>query len=229
MELVLKILTIALIDLVLSGDNAAVIGLAIKNLPLEQRKSAALIGAGGAIVLRVLFTALATLLITVPYLNAIGGVLLLWITWKLLNSDGEEESVKSSNRYWAAIGSIVVADLSMAFDNIMGVAGAAHGHIGLVIFGLALSIPILVIGSNWLATLMNRYPIIIYIGGAVLAHTALTMIMHDKAMDLMHVLGGLTANILIWGVTLAILGYGLMKTQALTGSKQEPAVSKEEE
>jgi YjbE family integral membrane protein len=228
MELVLGVLSIALIDLVLSGDNAAVIGLAIKNLPLEQRKSAAFIGAGGAIVLRVLFTALATLLIAVPYLNAIGGALLLWITWKLLNSDGEEESVKSCNRYWAAIGSIVIADLSMAFDNIMGVAGAANGHIGLVIFGLALSIPILVIGSNWLATLMNRYSIIIYIGGAVLAHTALTMIMHDKALNLGHVLGSLTANILIWGITLAVFGYGLVKTQVLAGPRQEPAVAKEE-
>ncbi|MCL5045987.1 MAG: YjbE family putative metal transport protein, partial [Actinobacteria bacterium] len=150
------VFAIIVIDLALSGDNAAVIGLAIKDLPGEQRRTAAILGAGGAIVLRVIFTALATLLMNVKFINAIGGALLFWITWKLVMHKGGEEHVKSGSRFWGAIWAIIVADLSMAFDNVMGVAGAAHGSVALVIFGLLLSVPILVWGSSWLAAWMNK-------------------------------------------------------------------------
>lgn len=107
MSFLWAILSITIIDLALSGDNAAVIGLAIKNLPQEQRKIAAFIGAGGAILLRVTLTALATLMLRIPYLNAAGGVILIWITWKLLKGDEGEESVKASNRFWSAVGTII--------------------------------------------------------------------------------------------------------------------------
>lgn len=221
MTLVWAVLSITIIDLALSGDNAAVIGLAIKNLPPQQRKTAAFIGAGGAIVLRVTLTALATLLLRIPYLNAIGGVILIWITWKLLTGNEEEENVRSSNRFWSAIGTIIVADLSMAFDNIMGVAGAAHGHVGLMIFGLAVSIPILVLGASWLATMMNRYPIIIYIGGAVLAHTSLAMIFEDHGLALPHYTGQLAATLIPWGVALAVFLWGWVQVRhAQPGTQQ---------
>jgi YjbE family integral membrane protein len=227
--LIMSILSIALIDLVLSGDNAAVIGLAIKDLPDEQRKSAALWGAGGAIVLRILFTIIATVLIAIPYINAIGGVLLLWITWNLLNSDeeGQNDNGKMINRFWQAVGTIILADLSMAFDNIMGVAGAAEGKIYLVIFGLALSIPILVFGSNWLAKLMNKFPIIIYLGGAVLVHTALAMIFHDKALNISHYLKGYTTQIIAWFAAFIVLGIGMLKTGLFTQFSQQVASTKE--
>jgi len=205
--------SIVLIDLALSGDNAAVIGMAIKNLPPKQRKRAAFIGAGGAILLRVIFTAMATILLTIPYLKALGGIILIGITWKLLRKNSKEECVKTCSRFWEAVATIIVADLSMAFDNVMGVAGAAHGSIPLLIFGLALSIPILVIGSSWLAILMNRYPIIIYVGGAVLAHTALAMLFEDKALGLLHYTGEMAGALIPWIMALVILLWGFMQTR----------------
>ena len=207
------VITISIIDLVLSGDNAAVIGLAIRDLPRDLQKKAAIWGAGGAIILRVIFTIFATYLLLVPYLSAIGGVILIWITYKLLDSDESEDHVKTSDKFWGAIGSIIIADLSMAFDNVMGVAGAAHGSVGLVIFGLLLSIPILVLGATWLATMMGRYPIIIYVGAAVLAHTAVAMIFHDKALHLASFIGETGGAILPWLPALAVLIYGMVKTR----------------
>lgn len=205
------ILAITIIDLVLSGDNAAVIGLAVRNLPHDLQKKAAIYGAAGAIVLRVIFTIFATYLLTVPYLSAIGGLILVGITIKLMkHDDGDscDENVKSCDSFWPAIGTIVIADLSMAFDNVMGVAGAAHGSVGLVVFGLLLSVPILVYGATWLATLMGKYPIIIYIGAAVLAHTAFAMIFHDKALHLTLYTGELMGNIIPWALAAAVLAYG---------------------
>jgi len=203
------ILSITIIDLALSGDNAAVIGLAIRDLPLEQRKTASMIGAGGAILLRVIFTALATVLLTIKYISAIGGLLLIYITWKLVShNEEEEEKVGRSDKFWGAVGAIIVADLSMAFDNVMGVAGAAHGSIPLVIFGLLLSVPILIFGSNWLAKWMNRQPFIIYIGAAVLAHTAVAMIFHDKGLGLTNYVGVNLAEIIPWLCALVVLIWG---------------------
>ncbi|HEX7713779.1 MAG TPA: TerC family protein [Bacillota bacterium] len=228
--IIMSILSITLIDLVLSGDNAAVIGLAIKDLPHEERKSAALWGAGGAIVLRVFFTVLATLLLKIPYLNAIGGVILLWITWNLLNShddENQDDHGKTVTKFWKAVGTIILADLSMAFDNIMGVAGAAHGEIYLVIFGLALSIPILVLGASWLATLMEKFPIIIYLGGAVLVHTSLAMIFHDKALYLFHYLNEFTIQIISWLAALSVLAIGVFKIGLFTKSNQQLASTKD--
>jgi len=206
----MAIISISIIDLVLSGDNAAVIGLAIRNLPKEMQRKAAIYGAAGAIVLRVIFTIFATYLLTVPYLSAIGGIILVWITYKLIkHDDGCEENVKSCDKFWPAIGTIIIADLSMAFDNVMGVAGAAHGSVALVIFGLLLSIPILVYGATWLATLMGKYPIIIYIGAAVLAHTSFAMIFHDKALYLTQYTGEFWGNMIPWSLGLLVLVYGV--------------------
>ncbi|BCV20957.1 TerC family protein [Moorella sp. Hama-1] len=224
MSFLWAILSITIIDLALSGDNAAVIGLAIKNLPLQQRKIAAFIGAGGAIVLRVTLTAVATLLLRIPYLNAIGGIILIWITWKLLNGEDSEENVKASNKFWSAVGTIIVADLSMAFDNIMGVAGAAHGHVGLMIFGLAVSIPILVLGASWLATMMNRYPIIIYIGGAVLAHTSLAMIFADHGLGLPNYTGELAATLIPWALAAAVFIWGWLQVRKTGAGHAEKMV-----
>jgi YjbE family integral membrane protein len=204
------VFSIVIIDLALSGDNAAVIGLAIRNLETKQRKKAAAFGAGGAIILRIVFTIIATLLLSIKYLSAVGGVILIFITWKLLQSkDQEKQEVNSSKHFWGAIGTIIIADLSMAFDNVMGVAGAAQGNIPLLIFGLLISIPILVVGSNWLATLMNKYPIIIYIGAGVLAHTALKMIIGDHAIALESYIGHLPAVLIpiLAGLFIVFAGY----------------------
>lgn len=222
------VLGITIIDLALSGDNAAIIGLAIKDLPAGQRKKAAFLGAGGAIVLRVLFTAIATTLLQIPFINALGGLVLVWITWKLVMAEEGREEIKSHGRFWEAVGAIILADLSMAFDNVMGVAGAAHGSVGLVLFGLALSIPIVVLGSNWLATLMNRYPIFIYLGAAVLAHTALAMVFHDGGLHLYTYTGEILANVIPWLLAAFVLLWGWSEVKKLKGAASVLAVSEEE-
>ncbi|MHB1127028.1 MAG: TerC family protein [Bacillota bacterium] len=226
-SIISAILAIVVIDLALSGDNAAVIALAIKDLPAQQRKQAAILGAGGAIVLRVIFTAIATTLMRLPYINALGGLILIWITWKLIKHQDCEEHVKTSNKFWGAIVAIVIADLSMAFDNVMGVAGAAHGNIGLVFFGLALSVPILIFGSNWLAIWMKKQPIIIYIGAAVLAHTSFSMIIHDQALNIGHTVGSTWTMIIPWVLALPVLIWGWFEAAKIKACNQAIAATKE--
>ena len=208
----LAIITISLIDLVLSGDNAAVIGLAIRNLPKGMRQKAALLGAGGAIILRVTFTIFAVYLLKVKFLSAIGGVVLIWITYNLIKpqDEGDESGIHAADKFWSAVGTIIIADLSMAFDNVMGVAGAANGEAWLVVFGLLLSIPILIIGATWLASLMEKWPIIIYIGAMVLMHTATNMIIHDAALHLIQYTGALMGTLIPWICALPVLVYGWM-------------------
>lgn len=208
------ILSITIIDLALSGDNAAVIGLAIRNLPQRQRQTAALVGAGGAIALRVTLTAIATLLLRVPFLNAIGGGVLVWVTWKLLEGGEGEAAMEAAGSFWGAIGTIMVADLSMSFDNVMGVAGAAHGSVALMILGLVISIPVLVAGSSWLARLMNRYPIVIFVGGAVLAHTALSMVFDDSGLHLARYTGEIAAHLIPWVAALAVFLWGWLRLRS---------------
>lgn len=216
-ELGWSLFSIVLIDLALSGDNAAVIGLAIRNLPAGQRKVAAFLGAGGAILLRATLTVLAASLMRVPYLHAIGGAILALITYKLVTGNGEEmemeKNVRPDGRFWSAIGFIMAADLSMAFDNIVAVAGAARGRVDLVVFGLALSIPLLVLGANWLATLMRRYPIIICLGGAVLAHTSLTMVFTDRGLDLARYLAPVIALLIPWAAASIVFLWGWRQTR----------------
>ncbi|MHB9145840.1 MAG: TerC family protein [Symbiobacteriia bacterium] len=222
------ILSITIIDLALSGDNAAVIGLAIRNLPGPQRRLAAVLGAGGAILFRIALTALATVLLRVPYLNAAGGLVLIWVTWKLLaESQGEGESVSAGATFWSAIGTIVAADVSMSFDNVMGVAGAAQGSIALMAFGLLASIPILIAGSSLLATLMNRYPLLIYIGGAVLAHTAINMFFHDAGLHLIRLTGATAAALIPWGVALAVFLWGWLQVRRPVTRQEAGEVAKD--
>ena len=203
------ILSISIIDLVLSGDNAAVIGLAIRDLPKNMQKKAAIVGTGAAILLRIIFTIFAVYLLSLRYLKAAGGLILIWITWKLLNTHMVETThVSRSNRFFRAVATIIAADLSMAFDNVMGVAGAAHGQIGLVVFGLMFSIPILVFGSTWLAGLMNKQPFVIYLGAMVLAHTAISMIIHDNALFIISYIGDFLGTVIPWLCAFCVLGYG---------------------
>jgi YjbE family integral membrane protein len=177
------LLSIVLIDLVLSGDNALVIGMAAHRLPPRQRRIAITGGAAAAILLRVTLTVGASLLLQVAYLRLLGGALLLWIAFKLLKEEaaGAEENA-SPERLRDAILTIVVADFVMSLDNILGVAGAAGGHTGLLLFGLALSMGIMMLGGNLVAALLNRAWWLAYLATAVIAHTGATMILHDPAL-----------------------------------------------
>ena len=175
------VMKIVVIDLVLSGDNAVVIAMAVKSLPPAIARKAAIIGAAGAVGLRVLFAALAAFLLTVPYLQAVGGAVLFWIAYKLLIQEEEgEEAPGEIHNFGEAVRIIILADVVMSLDNILAVGGASHGNIALLLFGLTLSIPIVLFGSQVLTSVLRRWPALAYIGSGVLAWTAAEMIVHDK-------------------------------------------------
>lgn len=177
------IIAIIVIDLVLSGDNAVVIGMAARRLTPENRRRAILFGGGGAVALRIGFTALAATLLGIPYLRLIGGVLLLWIAWKLVRPGDEHGStVNSAESLGEAVRTIILADVVMSLDNILAVGGAAHGDIWLLLFGLLVSIPILLLGSELVARVLGRAPALVYVGVLVLIHTAVSMIVEDGAV-----------------------------------------------
>ena len=180
---------IIMIDILLGGDNAVVIALACRQLPPKLRTKGILWGTAGAIVLRVLLIAFALTLLQVPYLKLVGAVLLLWIGVKLLapGEDDEHSSIQGSDKLWAAVKTVIVADLVMSVDNVIAIAGAATGAGGqhqlpLVIFGLLVSIPIIVWGSQLVLKLMDRFPWVITIGGMLLGWIAGTMAISDPAM-----------------------------------------------
>lgn len=174
------LLAIILLDLVLAGDNAIVIALAARNLPPSLQKKAVFWGSFGAVAIRFALTAVVVYLLKLPGLMLTGGLLLLPIAWKLLRqNDGSEHSVNPASGFWAALRTIVVADALMGLDNVLAIAGASKGQLGLVVLGLLISVPLVVCGSTLILKLIERLPIIIYIGAAAIAWTAGRMITHD--------------------------------------------------
>ena len=173
---------IIMINIVLSGDNAVVIALACRALPPQQQKNAIIFGSVGAIVLRIVLTFFAIYLLTLPYLKLIGAVALLWIGVGLLKGDDEEEHLESHSNLMAAIKTILVADLVMSLDNVIGVAAAAKGNVLLLVIGLVISIPLIIYGSTLILKLMSRFPVIITIGAGLLGWVAGEMAMSDPAI-----------------------------------------------
>ncbi len=180
-DFLLGVLKIVLIDLALAGDNALVIALAVRTLPKRQQFLGRIWGTAGAVGLRLLFIGIITYLLGIPLLQAVGGLLLIWIAIKLVRQTegGGEGHVRHGTTLLEAIWIIIVADVVMSLDNVIGVAGAAEGDMRLVVFGIGLSIPIVVWGSGILASLMNRYPWIILIAAGILGEVAGKMIAHD--------------------------------------------------
>ncbi|HXP02014.1 MAG TPA: TerC family protein [Luteibacter sp.] len=170
---------IILLDLVLAGDNAIVIALAARNLPRHLQKKAVFWGTFGAIAIRVLLTFAVIWLLKLPGLMLIGGLLLLPIAWKLLKHEEHDPNITPASSFWAAIRTIVVADALMGLDNVLAIAGAAKGHMGLVVLGLAISVPLVVWGSTLILRLIERFPIVVYIGAGAIAWTSARMIAHD--------------------------------------------------
>jgi YjbE family integral membrane protein len=170
---------IVLLDLVLAGDNAIVIALAARNLPSHLQKKAIFWGTFGAIAIRVALTFIVIYLLKMPGLMLAGGLLLLPIAWKLLQQDAHDPSISPASGFWSAIRTIVVADALMGLDNVLAIAGAAKGHMGLVVLGLLISVPLVVWGSTLILKLIERFPIVVYIGAAAIAWTAARMIAHD--------------------------------------------------
>ena len=167
------------VNIVLSGDNAVVIALAARSLPARQQKQAIIWGSAAAIVMRIVLTLFAVALLELPWLKIIGSVLLLWIGVKLLIPEDEDPDIKASDNMWAAIKTILIADLVMSLDNVIAVAAAAGGHWGLLIIGLAISIPLVIFGATLLLKLMERWPIIITIGAGLLGFVAGEMAWED--------------------------------------------------
>ena len=224
---------IVMIDVVLSGDNAVVIALACRKLPAEQRRKGILWGVAGAVTLRILLTAFAALLLNLPYLKFGGGLLLLWIGVKLLlPEDGHGEGgIDAADNLWGAVKTIIVADLVMSIDNVIAVAGAAHGSLGLLIFGLAVSIPLIVWSSQLVLKLMDRFPVIVTGGAALLGWVAGSMIATDTTFKpwleahLPHAEKALAAA----GALLVVLvGYAIARRVACRRALKELTIDAEE-
>jgi YjbE family integral membrane protein len=174
------LMSIVLIDLILAGDNAVVIAAAVRSLPRKQRQKGILLGAGAAVVLRVVLTYFAAQLLQMSYVKLIGGLFILWIAVKLfVDSAPEEEVRQNATSILQALWVIVVADLTMSVDNVLAVAGASKGNLFLLLFGLGLSIPFVVFTSSLLSILMDKYPLIIYAGAGILGKVGGEMIFTD--------------------------------------------------
>ncbi len=174
---------ISFINLLLSGDNALVIALAVRALPKRQRMLGQIWGAMGAVALRLIFLRVVMWLLDVPLLKLSGGILLVWIAVKLVQSEsGAESETRRGVSLWDAVWIIIVADVTMSLDNVLAVAAAARHDYALIILGIALSLPIVVWGAGWLARLMNRYTWIVWLGGGVLGKVAGQMILEDHAL-----------------------------------------------
>jgi YjbE family integral membrane protein len=211
-EFWLGLLKIIWVNLLLSGDNAVVIALAARSLPPKQQKLAVFWGSSAAILLRIVLTVFAVTLLTLPYLKIVGSLLLVWIGVQLLVPDEGEDDIQSSDNLMTAIRTILVADLVMSLDNVLGVAAAAEGatpeaKLPLLIIGLAISIPIVIFGSTLVLKLMERFPIVITLGAALLGWIAGEMLVTDPSL-----VGWVTANadwLHHWKVS-ALVGAGLV-------------------
>ena len=188
-DFILRFLTITIIDLALSGDNAIVIGMAAASLPRERRKWAIVFGGGLAIVLRITLCAAATLLMRIPLVSAIGGCVLFWIAWKLLRMNvseagkEQEEKAKQAKNFRQAIILILMADLMMSLDNVIAIAGTAHGEISLIILGLLISMPLLMVAGGAISLLIDKFKWLIFVGAAVIIFAGTRMIFEDRLIE----------------------------------------------
>ncbi|MGM0901233.1 MAG: TerC family protein [Bacillota bacterium] len=179
MEFLTALFMIIAIDLVLAGDNAILIGLAARKLPVHQQKKVILWGSIGAIVIRTIATLAVVWLLNIPGLHLVGGLLLVIIAYKLLVDEDNHEDIKAGDNFWAAIRTVIIADALMGLDNVLAVAGAAHGNTLLVIIGLLISVPVVMWGSTLILKWIERFPVIITIGSGILAWTASKMIVGE--------------------------------------------------
>jgi len=214
-------LEIIVINILLSGDNAVVIALACRNLPEKQRRWGIFWGAFGAIALRIVLTIFAVSLLTLPWLKIIGAVLLLWIGVKLIADESGEggHEIQATDQLYAAVRTVIIADLVMSLDNVIGVAAAAKGSLTLLIFGLVLSIPLVIVGSQLIMKAIERFPILIVAGGGLLGYVAGEMAVTDTAIaDWINA----NAHWLHWGLPVAgiVLVVGVARLlQARAGHK----------
>ena len=221
LEFLSAVFAIVVIDIVLAGDNAIVIGLAARNLPKLQQKKAILFGTFGAVIIRICATIFVVWLLKIPGLLAIGGIMLIWIAFKLLTDKKEnlDEEVKAKSSLFDAVRTIIIADACMGLDNVIGVAGAAQGNFTLVILGLMISIPIVVFSSTLVIKLVERFPIIIELGAAVLGWTAAKMIVSEPF------LADWTANPIVKWVLAIVIITGIIGLATYKNRQSVPKVT----
>lgn len=181
-DFLISLFTIIGVDIILGGDNAIVVALACRNLPAAIRHKAILFGLGLALIIRMGLTIIAVHLLEIPFLLATGGALLIYIAYSLLTETENARDVNGGTSLWSAIKAIIIADFVMGFDNVIAVAGAAHGNPLLVMIGLLFSVPVIIWGSKLILNLFDRFPIIIYAGAGILAYTASRMITHEEML-----------------------------------------------
>ncbi|MFI8685124.1 TerC family protein [Rossellomorea sp. NPDC077527] len=219
---IIALLKIIAIDVILSGDNAIVIAMATRRLPKDLQNKAIFWGTAGAVILRILFAAVIVYLLQIPFVHLIGGILLLWIAYQVLVEDEEDANIKSHTGLRQAIMTIIVADAAMSLDNVVAVAGAAHGHIGMIALGVFISIPIMIFGSKAIVKILEKYRWIAYLGAGILAYTAGEMIVSDeKFLNLVNIEHGAITTIITIGLTVLILllGYFANKRNESSHSK----------
>ncbi|MEK3887697.1 TerC family protein [Bacillus sp. FSL K6-3431] len=217
----IALLKIIAIDVILSGDNAIVIAMATRNLPKEQQNKAIVWGTAGAVVLRILFAVIIVWLLKIPFVDIAGGLLLLFIAYKVLVGDEEDAHISAHTGLMKAIGTIILADVVMSLDNVVAVAGAANGHITMIAIGVAISIPIMIFGSKFIVMAMNKYNWIGYVGSGILAWTAGGMILRDEQLvDFLGITSGVVTYTIIILITILVLGAGyLAKKKAISKRK----------
>jgi YjbE family integral membrane protein len=176
------LLKIAVINVVLSGDNAVVIALACRSLEPKQQRNAFIVGTIGIVVLMTGLTSCAALLMSLPWIQLAGSVLLLWIGVKLMLPEDEDGSVNATEHFWTAVKTIIIADIVMSLDNVLGMAGAAKGHYGMLFVGLAITMPLILFGSALLMRLMERFPMLVTLGAGLLGYVAGDMAVGDQAV-----------------------------------------------
>jgi YjbE family integral membrane protein len=207
-EFWIGLIKIIWINIILSGDNAVVIALAARSLPPEQQKKAIMFGSGAAVVLRIGLTVVAAKLLELSYLQIVGGILLLWVGTQLLHAEDEgEDGSSEKSGLWVAIRTILIADLVMSLDNVIAVAAAAKGSMTLLVLGLAISIPLVVFGSQLMIKLMDRFPIIIWLGAGLIGWVGGETIVSDVALKTvveangwLHYLAPTLGTILVLGI-----------------------------
>jgi YjbE family integral membrane protein len=217
MDTIQAVLAIVLIDLTLSGDNALVIGMAARNLPPKQRRQAIILGGAGAVVLRIIAAAAVTLLLAIPYLQAAAAIVLLVIAYRLVRQgESEGKKVRAAGGLGSAIVTILAADAAMSLENILGVGAAADGNVPLLVFGLALSIPIVLFGSAMVVGLLQKYPQAIWLGAIALLWTAAEMLLDEPSLPLRAAIPW-SAELVLTAVFLGLLvaTKGALRTRAL--------------
>ena len=217
-EILLRFLGVLGIDLILSGDNAVVIALAVRQLEGKTRRRAIFWGAMGAVGLRLIFAAVVTYLLLVPFLQAVAALLLIWIAWRLLFQEDEHADVEASTSIWGAIRIIIVADVIMSLDNVVALVGVSGGNLWLLVFGLLLTIPLIIYGSQILSTLMDRLPWLVYLGSGILVYVAIEMFLKDRI-----IYGFVNDTVHNFGWLLGIVGAAAFIAYGYYKARQEPS------